>query len=59
MTFSMLLWIVTVLSETVFAFLTVQGIRKKRIWMMIVFPILFFAVPFLVFFIFSYGIRLM
>lgn len=51
--------IMTILFETVFAFLTVQGIRKKRAWMIIVFSILFVAVPFIVFYVFGYGITLM
>lgn len=59
MSFLIILLILTVLCETVFAFLAIQGIRKKKVWMMIVFPILFFVVPFIVFYVFSYGIRLM
>ena len=59
MSFLMILIILLVLCETAFAFLAVQGIRKKKVWMMIVFPILFFAVPLIVFYVFSYGIHLM
>ncbi|MBQ3417078.1 MAG: hypothetical protein IJH32_04515 [Ruminococcus sp.] len=59
MSFSYLLLIFTVLLETVFAFLAVRGLRKKIIWMIIVFSILFLAVPFVIFYVFSYGIILM
>ena len=59
MSFSMILLILTVICETILAFFAVQGIRKKRLWMMIVFPVLFILVPFIVFFLFSYGIHLM
>lgn len=48
-----------VLLETAFAFLAVRGIRKRRIWMIIVFSVLFFVIPFVIFFLFSYGITMM
>lgn len=51
--------ILTILFETVFAFLAVRGLRKKRVWMIIVFSTLFVAVPFTVFYVFGYGITLM
>lgn len=59
MSFSMILLILTVICETILAFFAVRGIRRKKIWMMIVFPILFVIVPFIVFYVLSYGISMM
>ena len=59
MSFSFFILMAVVLLETAFAFLAVRGIRKRRIWMIIVFSVLFFVIPFVIFFLFSYGITMM
>ena len=59
MSFLIIILIVTILLETFFAFMAVQGIRRKRVWMIIVFAISFFIVPFLIFYGTIYGISLM
>ena len=59
MSFTFFILMVVVLLETAFAFLAVRGIRKRRIWMIIVFSVLFFVIPFVIFFLFSYGITMM
>ena len=59
MSFLIIILIVTILLETFFAFMAVQGIRRKRVWMIVVFAISFFVVPFLIFYGLIYGISLM
>lgn len=59
MSFLIMILIVTILLETFFAFMAVQGIRRKRVWIIIVFAAAFFVVPFLIFYGTIYGISLM